>query len=88
MVAVAKRDLSAGERLDGEGGYTVWCKLLPARTSLEMGAFPIGLAHNVNLKTNIASGACIRWYDIDIDARLDAAQIHKQMQPTRADHAS
>ena len=88
MVAVAKRDLSAGERLDGEGGYTVWGKLLPARISLEMGAFPIGLAHNVNLKTNSAAGACLRWDDIDIDDRLEAVQIRKQMQPTRADHAS
>ena len=88
VVAVAKRDLSAGERLDGEGGYTVWGKLLPARTSLEMGALPIGLAHNVTLKTNIAAGACLRWDDIDIDARLEAVQIRKKMQPTRADHVS
>ena len=88
VVAVAKRDLSAGERLDGEGGYTVWGKLLRARTSLEMGALPIGLAHNVTLKTNIAAGACLRWNDIDIDARLGAVQIRKKMQPTRADQVS
>ena len=30
VVAVAKRDLRAGEMLDGEGGYTVWGKLMPA----------------------------------------------------------
>src|SRR5690606_1841761 len=30
VVATAKRDLKAGERLDGEGGYTVWGKLRPA----------------------------------------------------------
>src|SRR5216683_5056000 len=29
-VAVAKRSLRAGEMLDGEGGYTVWGKLVPA----------------------------------------------------------
>ncbi len=32
-VAVAKRALRAGEMLDGEGGYTVWGKLLPAAAS-------------------------------------------------------
>ena len=53
-----------------------------------MAALPIGLAHNANLKTNIAAGACLRWDDIDIDARLEAVQIRKQMQQTRADHAS
>ncbi len=29
-VATAKRDLAAGEMLDGEGGFTVWGKLMPA----------------------------------------------------------
>ena len=33
VVATAKRDLRVGELLDGEGGYTVWGKLLPAATS-------------------------------------------------------
>jgi predicted homoserine dehydrogenase-like protein len=32
-VAVAKRTLKAGETLDGEGGYTVYAKLIPAATS-------------------------------------------------------
>src|SRR6185312_1349044 len=46
-VAVAKRALRAGETLDGEGGYTVWGKLVPAERSLAEGALPIGLAHKV-----------------------------------------
>src|SRR6516165_235892 len=57
--AVAKRDLRAGEMLDGEGGYTVWGKLLPAAASLKVGALPIGLAHRVKLKHDIAHGALV-----------------------------
>ena len=34
VVATAKRDLAPGDVLDGEGGYTVWGKLLPAATSM------------------------------------------------------
>lgn len=34
VAAVAKQALSAGEMLDGEGGYTVWGKLVPAERSL------------------------------------------------------
>ncbi|HVR50027.1 MAG TPA: Gfo/Idh/MocA family oxidoreductase, partial [Pseudorhodoferax sp.] len=34
VVATAKRDLAVGETLDGEGGYTVWGKLLPVERSL------------------------------------------------------
>src|SRR5690242_6265737 len=44
-VASAKRDLRAGEMLDGEGGYTVVGRLMPADDSLRLGALPLGLAH-------------------------------------------
>ena len=30
VVATAKRELKAGEMLDGEGGFTVWGKQMPA----------------------------------------------------------
>ena len=56
VVAVAKRGLRAGEMLDGEGGYTVWGKLVPSERSLAEGALPIGLAHKVILKRDIAAG--------------------------------
>ena len=61
VVAVAKRNLRAGENLDGEGGYTVWGKLVPAETSLAQGALPIGLAHRVALVRDLAAGAMLRW---------------------------
>src|SRR6266850_3036117 len=66
VVAVAKRALQAGETLDGEGGYTVWGKLVPAERSLAEGALPIGLAHKVPLKRDIAAGAVVRWADVDV----------------------
>ena len=34
VVAVAKRPLAVGERLDGEGGACVWGKLMPAAASM------------------------------------------------------
>ncbi len=37
VVATAKRTLKAGEVLDGEGGFTVWGKLFPSETSLQIG---------------------------------------------------
>ncbi len=61
VVAVAKRALQAGEMLDGEGGYTVWGKLVPARRSLAEGALPIGLAHRVRLRRDIGAGDIVRW---------------------------
>jgi predicted homoserine dehydrogenase-like protein len=35
--------------LDGEGGYTVFGKLFPAKKSLGRGSLPLGLAHHLKL---------------------------------------
>ena len=43
-IALRRGDPAAGETLDGEGGFTVYGKLLPARASLDRGALPIGLS--------------------------------------------
>ncbi|HXO02344.1 MAG TPA: flagellar biosynthesis protein FlgA, partial [Stellaceae bacterium] len=65
-VAVAKCALRAGEILDGEGGYTVWGKLVPAERSLAEGALPIGLAHKVPLLHDVAVGEIVRWADVAV----------------------
>jgi predicted homoserine dehydrogenase-like protein len=64
VVAVAKRALKAGESLDGEGGFTIWGKLVPAEKSLAQGALPIGLAHKVPLLRDIAEGDIVRYADV------------------------
>ena len=79
-VAAAKRDLAAGETLDGEGGFTVYGKLLPARTSLERRALPIGLAHGAALKRAVRCGEVLRWDDVEIDPSLDALQARRAME--------
>lgn len=64
VAAVAKRNLGAGEILDGEGGFTVWGKALPvsrARTAL-----PIGLAHGVRLNRDVAAGETLSMDDVDM----------------------
>jgi predicted homoserine dehydrogenase-like protein len=63
-VAVAKRDLKEGEVLDGEGGYTVWGRLMPARDSLARGGLPIGLAHGARIARAVAKGAMLTWADV------------------------
>jgi predicted homoserine dehydrogenase-like protein len=65
VVAVAKRDLAAGEVLDGEGGFTVWGKCVPASTSVAHGALPLGLAHGCRLTAKVSQGDTLRWEDVD-----------------------
>ena len=80
VVATAKRDLRAGEILDGEGGACVWGKLMPARSSLEIGGLPIGLASNVTLRHDVPLGQSVTWNDVRIDADNDAYRYRRAME--------
>jgi len=80
VVATAKRDLKAGEMLDGEGGFTVYGKLMPAKRSLDLGGLPIGLAHRVKLVNDVAKDQPVRWADVEIDMTSQAVQVRKQME--------
>jgi len=84
VVATAKRDLAAGERLDGEGGFTVWGKLMPADASVELGGLPIGLAGGVTLKNAVVADACVRWSDVEIDESSPAAAVRRELEATIA----
>jgi predicted homoserine dehydrogenase-like protein len=80
VVATAKRDLAAGEMLDGEGGYTVYGKLMPAADSLALGALPLGLAHEAKLLRAVAAGRTVRWDDVALDDRSVAARTRREME--------
>jgi predicted homoserine dehydrogenase-like protein len=73
VVATAKKDLTAGGFLDGEGGYTVWGKLVSAKTSVARRLLPVALAHHVELKNDVAKGESVSWDDVIIDESLATA---------------
>lgn len=80
VVATAKRDLHPGERLDGEGGYMVYGKLMPAQASLAAGGLPVGLAHNLVLGRAVASGQPVRWDDVAFDEANAAIRFRREME--------
>jgi predicted homoserine dehydrogenase-like protein len=80
VVATAKRDLRVGELLDGEGGYKVWGKLLPAQTSAQMGGLPLGLAHGIKLLRAVRQGQSLTWADVAIDTTTKAYQLRREME--------
>jgi predicted homoserine dehydrogenase-like protein len=80
VVATAKRDLKAGEMLDGEGGYTVHGKLLPAKKSMAMGGLPLGLAHELKLVRSVPAGQSLTWADVQVDDSLIAYKLRKEME--------
>jgi predicted homoserine dehydrogenase-like protein len=80
VVATAKRDLQPGEMLDGEGGYTVWGKLLPAERSVQIGGLPLGLAHEVKVVRPVKKGQSLTWADVAMDTTTHAYKVRKQME--------
>ena len=80
VVATAKRDLAPGERLDGEGGYMVYGKLMPAAQSLAVNGLPIGLAHDVVLKEAVRATQTVRWQDVAFDASNQAISVRREME--------
>jgi len=80
VVATAKRDLQPGEMLDGEGGYTVWGKLLPAATSVQIGGLPLGLAHEVKVVRPVRKGQSLTWADVQMDTGTRAYRVRRQME--------
>jgi predicted homoserine dehydrogenase-like protein len=83
VVAAAKRDLRKGETLDGEGGFTVWGRLMVANDSLNLGAVPIGLAHGVQLKNDIKQGQIVTWADVTLSIDIEnsiALKIRREME--------
>jgi predicted homoserine dehydrogenase-like protein len=82
VVATAKRDLKEGEMLDGEGGFTVWGKLMPAADSLRLGGLPIGLAHHIKLRRPVKAGTPLSWNDVVADENDEAIKFRREMERT------
>lgn len=79
VVAVAKKDLAAGEVIDGEGGYTVWGSLLSADESIEKGAAPIGLVRGLKMKAPARKGDILTRSHVDLDPALPEVKLRSRM---------
>ena len=80
VVSTTKRNLKKGEMLDGEGGATVWGKLIPAKLSLSLEALPIGLAHSIKLKNDIKENEIIKWSDVEFSSNDPAIYYRRSME--------
>ena len=80
VVATAKRDLAVGETLDGEGGFTVYGKLMPAADSLKLGGLPLGLAQRCKLLKPVKAGQPLAWSDVALEADDPAVRFRREME--------
>jgi predicted homoserine dehydrogenase-like protein len=87
-VAVAKKNLAAGEMLDGEGGYTVVGRLMPAADSLEKNCLPLGLAHGWKVLRPVSAGQPVKWSDVAFDANQTAVRVRREMEQAMGGRAA
>jgi predicted homoserine dehydrogenase-like protein len=78
--ATAKKDLQVGEMLDGEGGYTVYGRLVRADESLQHGYLPIGLAGHAKLVRPVSRGATLTYGDVALDETLLSRRLRRDME--------
>lgn len=78
--AAAKKDLKPGDVLDGEGGYTVYGRLVRSQESLEHGCLPMGLASHVKLLRPVAKNTLVTYKDVEIDDSLFSFKLRKAME--------
>ncbi len=81
VVACAKRDLAEGEVLDGEGGYCVWGRLVPAERSARERLLPIGLAHGIALRRRVPQGALLSLEDVEALPQSEASMLRGELIP-------
>ena len=74
VITVAKRDLKAGEILDGSGGYTVNGLSEKAEIARAENLLPLGLAYDVKLKRDASQGEAISY---DMVERNEASFVLK-----------
>src|SRR5262249_39013318 len=66
VVTVAKRDLRAGEILDGIGGFCSYGLIDNANTARQMECLPIGLSEGAVLQRDVAKDRVIGFNDVTL----------------------
>ena len=67
-VTIAKRDLEAGEVLDGLGGFTCYALLENYAESRELGALPMGVSEDCRMKRDVARDQVVTYDDVELPA--------------------
>ncbi|MBV7391497.1 NAD(P)-dependent oxidoreductase [Enterococcus sp. ALS3] len=85
-VAVAKKDIKAGERIDGIGGYCVRGVLETHADMKKNGNVPIGLVGGSSVaKRDIKDGTFLTYDDIEIDESTTVYRLRKMQDQTFAE---
>jgi predicted homoserine dehydrogenase-like protein len=76
-VAVAKRDLKTGEKMDGIGGFMVYGTIAKANAARDEDLLPIGLAPGGTLMNDIPQGTPLRYADVELDETTTICHLRR-----------
>ena len=77
VAAYAKKDLKAGDRLDGEGGFCARGKLITSKKSKDEKILPLGLTDGAIVKKDINKDQSIRLDDVELDLPEDVVKARQ-----------
>ena len=66
-IAMAKRDLKAGEKIDYLGGYTVYGSIEKADIAREEAIIPLGLAVGATITKDVKQGQPLHYSEVELD---------------------
>ncbi|MGD8583758.1 MAG: NAD(P)-dependent oxidoreductase [Chloroflexota bacterium] len=82
-MAVAKRDLNVGERLDDFGGYTFYGVMDRAEEARRLNALPVGLAIEAQVVRPVKKGQVITWQDVALKEESTLVKLRRQQDAAR-----
>jgi predicted homoserine dehydrogenase-like protein len=82
VLAVAKRPLRAGERIDGIGGFACYGLLDNTEVVRREGLLPVGLAEGCRLIRDVPQDQPIRYHDVEVPAGRLCDQLRAEQEAT------
>jgi predicted homoserine dehydrogenase-like protein len=80
LITVAKKDLAAGEALDGAGGYTVYGLSERYEVAKREGLLPLGFAYSGRTRRAIERDQPIRWDDVQVDRSGPLHELRQEQE--------
>jgi predicted homoserine dehydrogenase-like protein len=76
-ITVAKKDLKAGDTIDGLGGFSVYGMIERADLSRRDNLLPLGLAPGSRLRNDVPMGAPVTYADVELDESLTILHLRR-----------
>ena len=80
VAATAKKDLNPGEMLDGEGGYTVFGRLMRAKDSVAGNVLPLGLTGRAKIVKPVNKGELLTYDHVELNQSSLTYKLRKELE--------